>query len=212
MTNEELIKVIKSTKIKEKQMAYTTYLIKQNIKLINKIVNKYLKYGSDFEDLQIEGIRGLIRAIKTFKPSKKNKFITYAYFWVENFIQRFSNDDKIIREPITLTKKGKKQNNFINEKVRSWESYEDLDKFLESELNSPMEYVSEIELMQILSDKLKKLLTEDEFNLIIKNYGLFWLQKKKLTKKEQNAACKIMGKLRRHNFWFTKLREYIRGK
>lgn len=209
MTNEEIIKVIKTIKIKEKQMVYIMYLIKQNINLINKIAGKYSKYGSSFNDLQMEGILGLLRALKTFKPSKKNKFITYAYLWVELFIQLASNNDKIIREPITLMKNRIKKINLINEKVKSWESYEDLDEILKSESNTPSGYTTQIELKQQLANKLKKLLTKEEFGIVIKNYGLFGLPKKKLTKKERSKLIKIMIKLKCHNFWFNKLQEYI---
>ena len=57
-----------------------------NMSLVISIASRYLKKakGLEIDDLIQEGYIALYRAIKTFDPSRKTKFSTYAY----NVVQR----------------------------------------------------------------------------------------------------------------------------
>ncbi len=67
--------------------------------LLNSIANKYSKYNKNYnkEDLISEGSIGLLKAIKTFEPSKNIKFSTYAYFWIKNKILSFINSQNNVK-------------------------------------------------------------------------------------------------------------------
>ena len=55
-----------------------------NVSIIISIASRYQTKGLEIDDLIQEGRIALYRAIKTFDPSRKGKFTTYAY----NCIQR----------------------------------------------------------------------------------------------------------------------------
>jgi len=70
-------------------------LVESNLKFVIKVAGKYSKCGMDFEDLINEGNMGLMHAAEKFNPSNKNRFTTYAVFWIREYIQ------KAIRETST---------------------------------------------------------------------------------------------------------------
>ena len=74
-------------------------IIDDHYVLLNSIANRYSKYGKTHnkQDLIAEGSIGLIKAIKTFEPSKNIKFSTYAYFWIKNKILSFINSQNNVK-------------------------------------------------------------------------------------------------------------------
>ena len=68
-------------------------IINNSILFISKIAIR--RYGSvkhrlfNYDDLIQEGLLGLIRAIDKFDPKKDIEFLSYAGWWIDNFIQRF---------------------------------------------------------------------------------------------------------------------------
>ena len=68
-------------------------IINNSILFISKIAIR--RYGSvkhrlfNYDDLIQEGLLGLMRAIDKFDPRKDIEFLSYAGWWIDNFIQRF---------------------------------------------------------------------------------------------------------------------------
>lgn len=101
-------------------------IIKHNLRFVVYIAKKYSNSKIPIEDLIAEGSFGLFEAIKRFAPKTKNKFSTYAVYWIKQKISRYiDNTISLIRSPIWLTdirrrllKKPKKQKKKIEKALR----------------------------------------------------------------------------------------------
>ncbi len=82
---------------KAKQM-----LIEHNLRLVVYIAKKFENTGICVEDLISIGTIGLIKAINTFKPSKKIKLATYASRCVENEILMYLRKNTHRRSEISI--------------------------------------------------------------------------------------------------------------
>jgi RNA polymerase primary sigma factor len=75
-------------------------LICANLLFVVKVAKEYTNRGLPLADLISEGNRGLIRAVKTFDPSKGSKLVTYAVWWIRQAIlQAFFDNSRMIRLP-----------------------------------------------------------------------------------------------------------------
>ena len=75
-------------------------LLKSNINLIHKLCHKSLGRGVEYSDLFSSGMIGLVIAARKFDITKKNKFTTYAYYWILQKINRCLEQEKdVIRLP-----------------------------------------------------------------------------------------------------------------
>lgn len=61
-------------------------LIKHNLKFVITVAKQYQGRGICLNDLICEGNMGLCVAAKEFKPNIGVRFITYAVWWIKNFI------------------------------------------------------------------------------------------------------------------------------
>ena len=61
-------------------------LVEHNLRLVAHIIKKYYAAAGDQDDLISIGVIGLIKAIRTFDPSKNTRLATYAARCVENEI------------------------------------------------------------------------------------------------------------------------------
>lgn len=90
MANEELVQ-----KYQNGDVNALDELIGDNSRIVYKIVNKYNGVNRELEedDLYQSGLTGLIIAAKKYKFDIKNKakFITYAVFFIDRYIQRCVN-------------------------------------------------------------------------------------------------------------------------
>lgn len=74
------------SKLEEKDPEAINQLIVHNLRLVVYIAKKFENTGISIDDLTSIGTMGLIKAVKSFAPSKNIKFATYASRCVENEI------------------------------------------------------------------------------------------------------------------------------
>ena len=76
--DEDLIEIIKSG---DKQAF--EYLINKYKELVNMKVSKYYIVGAERDDIVQEGLIGLFKAIKSYKPDQQNSFKSFANMCIE---------------------------------------------------------------------------------------------------------------------------------
>ncbi len=77
-------------------------LIERNLRLVVYIARKFDNTGIWVEDLVSIGTIGLIKAVKTFDPTKRIKLATYASKCIENEILMFLRRSSRIRAEVSL--------------------------------------------------------------------------------------------------------------
>ncbi len=82
-------------------------IVEHNLKLVIYIVNNSFSYWFnerivDKEDLISNGVVGLIKAVRTFKLEKNNKFSSYASMCISNEIRYFLRKFKHSKETLSL--------------------------------------------------------------------------------------------------------------
>ena len=78
-------------------------LINANLRLVVSVARRYMSKGLSFLDLIQEGNKGLMRAVKKFRPEKGFKFSTYATWWIRQAVSRaIADQSRIIRLPVHM--------------------------------------------------------------------------------------------------------------
>ncbi|WDR79385.1 sigma-70 family RNA polymerase sigma factor [Candidatus Vidania fulgoroideae] len=91
-------------------------MVDHNFRLVISISSKYSNKGLSFSDLIQEGNIGLIKAINKFNYKKKNKFSTYATWWIRQSITRaISDQSRTIRIPVHMVENINKINKICKE-------------------------------------------------------------------------------------------------
>lgn len=142
-------------------------LIEHNLRLVAHVVKKYQGVEEDPDDLISIGTIGLIKAIATFDPKKATRLSTYAARCIENELLMFLRARKkysrevSLYEPIGTDKEG----NEIN--------------LLDVIESAPFDIVEECyvkENTSYLLRSLKNVLSEKEYQVICRRYGLFGME------------------------------------
>jgi len=68
-------------------------LIQANLRYVASIARKQVRPGISLEDLVQEGNLGLLRAADAFDETRGFRFITYARWWVQQFIRAYLEDN-----------------------------------------------------------------------------------------------------------------------
>jgi RNA polymerase nonessential primary-like sigma factor len=80
-------------------------MIESNLRLVVKIVRRYLNRGMSFLDLIEEGNLGLMHAVEKFDPDRGFRFSTYGTWWIRQTIERaIMNQTRTIRLPVHVIK------------------------------------------------------------------------------------------------------------
>lgn len=99
INKEETEELIISAKNNNKEATWE--LIKNNLRLISSIANKYTGYGIEKEDLIQEGCIGMMEAIKVFDINSETKFTTFAYYYIrKNIRETIIKKSKLIKVPM----------------------------------------------------------------------------------------------------------------
>ncbi|MCH5209452.1 MAG: sigma-70 family RNA polymerase sigma factor [Oscillospiraceae bacterium] len=74
---------------KDRLVMSCSRLVKQRItKLVNENTWCYPQLNLIYEDLLNSGISGVLRAFETFDVSRNTSFSSYAFFWIDAFLQK----------------------------------------------------------------------------------------------------------------------------
>ena len=87
MSDDELLELIN-----KKDTDALDFLICKYKDLVNSKVNKYFIIGAEKEDIVQEGLIGLYKAIKDYKPDKQNSFKSFAIMYRKTI----NNSNKIL--------------------------------------------------------------------------------------------------------------------
>lgn len=89
--------------IREGLKAYQTFTT-SNLRLVVAIAKRRRHNTLEFIDLIEFGNMGLMRAVEKFDTAMGHRFSTYAYWWIQQFIQRgVANTSRTIRLPLNIT-------------------------------------------------------------------------------------------------------------
>ena len=136
-------------------------LVNCNLRFVVTVAKAHTTNPHKLMDLINEGNRGLVEAVERFDPTKGYKFISYAVWWIKNYIIRYNQlDDKTIRIPQNI------QQNVLN-----------FNKAVESFLVENERYPTDSEIRKLLGGK-----TPSVHNLKITN------QKENITKLENSTT------------------------
>ena len=102
-TEEEILSEIENENFERREL-----LVIHNLRLVVYIARKFENTGVGIEDLVSIGTIGLIKAVNTFRPSKKIKLATYASRCIENEILMYlrktasRKNEMSIDEPLNI--------------------------------------------------------------------------------------------------------------
>ena len=133
-------------------------LIESNLRFVVSIAKQYQGKGLELEDLISTGNLGLIRAVDSFEPERELRFLSYAGWWIRDFIiNEIMSNGKEIRIPfnkaITINKINQALIRFeaVNERPPT---ADELAELLEIEENSVKELmnITDLSIVKDLSE------------------------------------------------------------
>ena len=154
--DEDLIEIIKSG-----DKCALEYLINRYKELVNIKVSKYYIIGAEKDDIVQEGLIGLFKAIKCYKPDQQNSFKTFANMCIE-------------RQLITAVKNSNRQkhiplNSSISLNSAAYEDNDDMDKIEIVDLKTqddPSDIIANQEYSKTIERKIKENLSDYELSVL----------------------------------------------
>ena len=159
--DEDLIEIIKSG---DKQAF--EYLINKYKELVNIKVSKYYIVGAERDDIVQEGLIGLFKAIKSYKPDQQNSFKSFANMCIE-------------RQLITAIKTSNRQkhmplNSYLSLNISAYDEEEGesdttlMDIFNTTLIEDPLDTITKKEYLQDIEKTIDKSLSDFEKKVLNK--------------------------------------------
>ena len=159
--DEDLIEIIKSGD----KNAFE-YLINKYKELVNIKVSKYFIVGAEKEDIVQEGLIGLFKAIKSYKPGMQNSFKSFANMCIE-------------RQLITAIKTSNRQkhmplNSYLSLNISAYDEDESdcdtslIDIFNSTLIEDPLDTITKKEYFQNIESTIDKSLSDFEKKVLNK--------------------------------------------
>ena len=160
--DEDLIEIIKSG---DKQAF--EYLINKYKELVNMKVSKYYIVGAERDDIVQEGLIGLFKAIKSYKPDQQNSFKSFANMCIE-------------RQLITAIKTSNRQkhmplNSYLSLNISAYDEEEGesdttlMDIFNTTLIEDPLDTITKKEYLQDIEKTIDKSLSDFE-KMVLNKY------------------------------------------
>jgi len=153
MKDEDLIEIIKSG-----DRYALEYLINRYKELVNIKVSKYYIIGAERDDIVQEGLIGLFKAIKCYKPDQHNSFKTFANMCVE-------------RQLITAIKTSNRQkhmplNSYLSLNMSAYDEEDDdtsvMEVFNSALIEDPLDTITKKEYYASVENAIDKALSDFE--------------------------------------------------
>lgn len=153
ITDEDLIEIIKSGDKRALE-----YLINRYKEMVNIKVSKYYIVGAERDDIVQEGLIGLFKAIKCYKPDKHNSFKSFANMCVE-------------RQLITAIKTSNRQkhlplNSYLSLNMSAYDDEDDdtavIEIFNSALIEDPLDTITKKEYYASVEDAIDKALSKFE--------------------------------------------------
>ena len=153
MSDDELLELIN-----KKDTDALDFLICKYKDLVNSKVNKYFIIGAEKEDIVQEGLIGLYKAIKDYKPDKQNSFKSFANLCIE-------------RQLITAIKTSNRQkhmplNSYLSLNQVAYEGEDNdtelIDTFDSKTIEDPLETITKREYYARVESTIDKMLSDFE--------------------------------------------------
>ncbi len=151
--DEDLIEFIKSG-----DKSALDYLINRYKELVNIKVSKYYIIGAEREDIVQEGLIGLFKAIKCYKPDQHNSFKSFANMCIE-------------RQLITAIKTSNRQkhmplNSYLSLNMSAYDEEDDdtqiMEVFNASAIEDPLDTITKKEYYTSVENAIDKSLSDFE--------------------------------------------------
>ncbi len=153
--DEELVEIIRSGD----EQAFD-YLINKYKELVNMKVGKYFIIGAEREDIVQEGLIGLFKAIKNYKPDMQNSFKSFANMCIE-------------RQLITAIKSSNRQkhmplNSYLSLNLSAYDEDDSdsdtslIDVFDASSTEDPLDTLTKKEYFKFIEETIDKTLSNFE--------------------------------------------------